>query len=147
VWAAAAAVFAAAVVMLDLTAPAEGIKAMLLQMGISLLGTLTLLTLVYRLAESRKKNTGKSGILSWLGQYTLEIYVLHFRFARLLGLADRNLTFYSLRGQGWLLASFVLMSVLTAVCIFIIKKIPLLNLLLFGKRKKPNGCPGGKAAA
>ena len=72
-------------------------------------------------------------MLSFLGQYTLEIYVIHFRYARILKLSNRNLTFYSLRGILWLLAAFGCMAVLTAVTIFLIKKVKLLDLLLFGK--------------
>ena len=79
------------------------------------------------------------GILAFIGQFTLEIYVLHFRFARLLGLGNKNLSLYTPKGLLWLLAAFLLMSVLTTVCIFALKKIALLDLILFGKlpaRKK-----------
>ena len=31
------------------------------------------------------------GLLAFIGQFTLEIYVLHFRFARLLGIREKNL--------------------------------------------------------
>lgn len=73
--------------------------------------------------------------LAFIGQFTLEIYVLHFRFARLLGIGQKELKVGSLESIGWIMAAFAVMSVLTAICIFIIKKIWILDLLLFGKRR------------
>ena len=71
--------------------------------------------------------------LSFIGQYTLEIYVLHFRFARLLGIGEKGIVPGSMRAAGWIMAAFVLMSLLTAVCIILIKKVRILDLLLFGR--------------
>ncbi|MBR4759512.1 MAG: hypothetical protein IK078_05110, partial [Lachnospiraceae bacterium] len=65
--------------------------------------------------------------------YTLEIYVLHFRFARLLGIEKKGLTLWSVSGVLWCLAAFLLMAVLTAVCVFVLSKIPVCRFLLFGK--------------
>lgn len=81
------------------------------------------------------KNKMQKG-LAFIGRYTLEIYVLHFRFARLLGIADKNLQIYSIQAIGWVIAAFALMSILTAGCIWVIKKIWILDLLLFGKVRK-----------
>jgi len=63
--------------------------------------------------------------------------VLHFRFARLLGLSEKGLRFYSPEGIAWIVLAFLLMSALTAVMIFIIRRIPALSLLLFGKKHLP----------
>ena len=113
------------------------VMTLLQQMLASLLGTAVIYFTVTAWAEKKGKlQQGKQGavsLLSFLGQYTLEIYVIHFRYARILKLSNRDLTFYSLRGIVWLLAAFACMAVLTAVTIFLIRKVKLLNLLLFGK--------------
>lgn len=129
-----AAAFLGAVVALDLTAPVSGIADMLGQMAVSLAGTLVVFVSVYMFARKREKKTGRRTFLAWIGTYTLEIYVLHFRFARLLGLSEKHLQMYSLRGQFWLLAAFAVMSVCTAVSIVLIRQIPVLSFLLFGKK-------------
>ena len=71
--------------------------------------------------------------LAYIGQYTLEIYVLHFRFARILGLSDKNLKLFHPDTVLWILASFVLMSILTAVFISALKQLWITDLLCFGK--------------
>lgn len=129
------------VIAYDLTAPVDGIKTLALQMTASLLGTVSVYGIVYKTAEKwqkksiseKSKKIDKKDVLSVVGTYTLEIYVLHFRFARILGLAEKNLQFYSPEGLLWLLAAFILMSVLTALCIWLIKKVKILDLILFGK--------------
>ena len=125
------------VITQDLTKPVDGVMTLLQQMLASLLGTAVIYFTVTAWAEKNGKlQQGKQGavsLLSFLGQYTLEIYVIHFRYARILKLSNRDLTFYSLRGIVWLLAAFACMAVLTAVTIFLIRKVKLLNLLLFGK--------------
>ena len=134
------AVFACFVLMaalMDLTAPVNGILTLAVQMSASLLGTVSCYVIVYRLAQRRQKKTEKRGFLSFIGLYTLEIYVLHFRFARLLGLSEKGLQLYSPEGIGWVLLAFVLMSILTAVCIMILQRIPVVSLLLFGKKHLP----------
>lgn len=71
-------------------------------------------------------------MLAWIGTYTLEIYVLHFRFATLLGLSNRNLTIYSAEGILWLVAAFVVMSICTAFGIYMFKTLWITDFLLFG---------------
>ena len=125
------------VITQDLTKPVDGIVTLLWQMLASLLGTTVIYFGVTIWAEKKEKlQQGKNrlvSLLSFLGQYTLEIYVIHFRYARILKISNRNLTFYSLRGILWLLAAFACMAVLTAITIFLIRKVKLLDLLLFGK--------------
>lgn len=72
-------------------------------------------------------------VLAYIGQYTLEIYVLHFRFARILGLSEKNLTPFHLDSILWILASFVLMSILTALFISALKQLWITDFLCFGK--------------
>lgn len=129
--------FAAMAIGLDLAKPVDGITALVVQMTASLLGTVFCYGAVYGLNLQYQKKTGKPGFLSFVGIYTLEIYVLHFRFARLLGLSEKGLCFYSPEGIAWILLAFLLMSLLTAVMIFILRRIPVLSLLLFGKKHLP----------
>ena len=103
-------------------------RSLALQMGASFLGSFACFYGIYHFAGGKLKKG-----LSFLGKYTLEIYVLHFRFARLLGIGKRQPALYSLEALGWIIAAFVVMSILTAACIFVIKKIRILDLLLFGK--------------
>lgn len=72
---------------------------------------------------------------AWLGTYTLELYALHYHFATLL---NQGITYelYSWQGIVFAVTSFAAMSLITAVLIFVTKKIPLLDLLLYGKRRR-----------
>ena len=82
------------------------------------------------------QNEKAKRILAWLGNYTLEIYVLHFHFATLLNQGEiYNL--YSLKGLLFVVASFAAMSLVTAVIIVITKKILVLDFLLYGKLHRP----------
>ena len=137
------AVFVLMAAFLDLTAPVDGVAALAAQMLASFLGTVSLYAIVYRTAE---KKTEKRGFLSFAGLYTLEIYVLHFRFARLLGLSEKGLELYSPEGVFWVVLAFTLMSILTAICIMILRRIPIVSLLLFGKKHLPLWRKGGQSA-
>lgn len=136
-------VFFTAVVVLDLNKSPMGIRELLMQMWISLCGSYACFYLIYflhqKIEASKVGNTEQmvkwniTRLLPWIGQYTLEIYVLHFRFARVLHIADKNIVFYSWQGLGYFLATFVIMSVCTTVCIWLLKKSKITNWLLFGK--------------
>lgn len=130
----------------DLTAPVDGVKTLVLQMTASLLGTVSCYAMVYRMTERHQKKTEKRSFLSFIGIYTLEIYVLHFRFARLLGLSEKGLQFYSPAGIAWVLLAFAIMSVLTAICIMLLQRIPVVSLLLFGKKHVPFLRKGDRSA-
>lgn len=80
-----------------------------------------------------KPNGLKTG-LALLGQYTLEIYVLHYHFATILNPSETVYTFWSARGLLYSAAAFAAMSAATAAGIFFIDHIPLIKWLLFGKR-------------
>lgn len=71
--------------------------------------------------------------LAYIGRYTLEIYVLHFRFARILGLENKNLTPLHLDTLLWVLAAFLVMSLLTAIFISALKTLWITDFLCFGK--------------
>lgn len=121
------------IVVFDLTAPADSLGVIVLQLMASTLGTLGIFGLVYKLSNLGQKKD-KPSMLAFIGQYTLEIYVLHFRFARILGLKDKNLSFYSPKAFGYLLLTFLIMSVLTAISIWVISRVSSLRFLLFGKK-------------
>lgn len=118
-------------------------KELLCQMTASLLGSYLCFLGIYRFYEARKvpedfaKNVqlSKPPFLAQVGLYTLEIYVLHFRFVRMLGFYKRGYSLYSLEGIGVVLASFLVMSVLTWLIIVLVKKVPFLDFLLFGKSR------------
>lgn len=81
---------------------------------------------------ARWKNGKAKAFAAWLGGYTLEIYVLHFHFATVL---NQGMTYelYTWQGMLFVLASFAVMSLITAGIIAVTKKVPLLNFLLYGK--------------
>ena len=129
--------FVVMVIGMDLTAPVDGVKTLAMQMAASLFGTIACYVIVYRMAQWHQKKTEKRGFLSFIGIYTLEIYVLHFRFARLLGISEKGLQFYTVEGIAWVALAFAVMSALTAICIMILRRIPVVSLLLFGKKHVP----------
>ncbi len=127
------ALFLVMVILYPLGRPAASGREVLIQMLASFLGSVGMFCLL-KVALSGDRVS----VLSFLGLYTSEIYVLHFRFARLLGIGRRTDTIWSFRGFFWLIASFLVMSILTAVFIFVLERIPVCRYLLFGKRGKRN---------
>lgn len=100
-----------------------------MQLTASFIGCCLCIFLVYHIKPGRLQ-----GFLSYVGMYTLEIYVLHFKFATILNLADKNLVLTSSAGIFWVVLTFFVMSVFTAFFIFTIKKLAIVDLLMFGKR-------------
>lgn len=136
-WGISLPVFLGAAAFFDLV-HANSTLDMLIQMAASFLGTFLAFYGIARLSEK-----GLGGWLVLPGMYTLEIYVLHFRFARLLGIAQKNLTLYSLEGVLWVLAAFAVMAVLTAAGILVLRHIPVVSFLLFGKTALKVGAKKG----
>lgn len=126
--AAAGALFVLAAVFLDLVT-VTGILMLGIQTAVSFLGCLALIRLVLDWPENRLKAK-----LAALGQYTLEIYVLHYQFATVLNPGGNVYTFWSVQGLLYSAAAFAAMSVITAAGIYIIDHVRPLRLLLFGKR-------------
>lgn len=124
-------------ITMDLAAPVDGVVTLATWMIASFLGTVSCYVIVSWIAGRRQKKTEKRGFLSFVGLYTLEIYVLHFRFARLLNLSEKGLQLYTVEGILWVVLAFVVMSVLTAVCIMVLQRIPVVSFLLFGKKHVP----------
>ena len=117
-------------VFLDLVT-VTGIVMLGIQTIASFLGCLALI----RLVLDWKDNPVKSK-LAWLGRYTLEIYVLHYQFATVLNPDKISYPFFSPAGLLYSAAAFAAMSLLTAVFIYIIYRIPWAPFFLFGKGKK-----------
>lgn len=88
---------------------------------------------IFYLFLNSKKNVIKEK-LAWLGQYTLEIYAIHFHFADKLNPGKIQYELYSIQGLLFAIASFVLMSVATAGLIYMAKQSPFTDLFMFGKR-------------
>ena len=124
-----AVIFAVLVIGYDLTEMA-GLMDLLRQILASFAGCYVIFWLCRRLPDGEGKRAA-----AWLGNYTLEIYALHFHFATML---NQGTTYglYSWQGLIYVLVSFVLMSALTAGIIFLTKKVRILDLLLYGKMSR-----------
>lgn len=121
-------VFLGMAAILDLVT-VTGIVMLGVQTAASFLACLAVIRLVLDLRECRLKSK-----LAALGQYTLEIYVLHYQFATVLNPDMVIYEFWSVQGLLYSAAAFAAMSVITAAGICIINRVRVLRLLLFGKR-------------
>lgn len=101
----------------------------IMQMIASVLGSGAIIYGVLWWKEGKIKN-----IFAKLGEYTLEIYVIHYHFANMLNFYNKQYDFYTLEGFVFVLASFVAMSAVTFVFIWVMKKVKLLNFLFFGRK-------------
>lgn len=106
-----------------------GIVMLEIQTLASFLGCFSLIQLVLDWKGNRMKSR-----LAALGQYTLEIYVLHYQFAAILNPDRKVYAFWSAEGLLYSAEAFAIMSAVTAAGIWIINRVGVLRLLLFGKR-------------
>jgi peptidoglycan/LPS O-acetylase OafA/YrhL len=75
--------------------------------------------------------------LAWVGQYTLEIYTIHFHFAKkILNPGELHFGLYSFEGIIFVIVAFVAMSITTAMLIYMVNQVPIMKLLMFGKQSK-----------
>lgn len=88
----------------------------------------------YVIVNRRLESKGMK-LLGILGMYTLEIYVLHIHFTKLIPKPE-GITFWSAQGFFFAFCVFVVMSSITAVCIFLMKKIWILDFLFLGKKRE-----------
>ena len=130
-WGTALIAFLACVICFDLQSN-ETVFRLLIRMCASFLGSFVCFWGIYHLPVKQRYG------LSFLGRYTLEIYALHFRFVDMLGFRDMGLSLYSLKGLGAVIVTFLVMSILSGWIIYAVKKIPVLDLLLFGRRRNPD---------
>lgn len=105
-----------------------GITTLVVQMAASFLGVFVCFYGIAHFCRGRLQK-----LLAFVGQYTLEIYVLHFRFARTLHLSEKNLTPFHADTILWVVAAFVVMSVLTVIFISALKQLWITDFLCFGK--------------
>ena len=101
----------------------------LIQMAASVLGCAGIIYGVCQLKDGKLKN-----IFAKIGGYTLELYVIHYHFANMLNFNSRQYDFYTLEGFVFVVVSFVAMCAVTFCCIWLMKKIKVLDFLFFGKK-------------
>ena len=101
----------------------------LIQMIASVLGCAGIIYGVCQLKDGKLKN-----IFAKIGGYTLELYVIHYHFANMLNFSDKQYDFYTLEGFIFVVISFIAMCAVTFCCIWVMKKVKVLDFLFFGKK-------------
>ena len=101
----------------------------IIQMIASVLGCVAIIYGMFTLKDGKMKN-----IFAKIGNYTLELYVIHYHFANMLNFYDKQYDFYTPQGFLFVMVSFISMSAVTFCIIWIMKKVKILNLLFFGKK-------------
>ncbi|RDY30535.1 acyltransferase family protein [Lachnotalea glycerini] len=104
---------------------------MLIEIAKGLLGCYV----IFYLFLKSKKNVIKEK-LAWLGKYTLEIYTVHFHFATIFNQGRIDFGLYSWKGILFVIATFCAMSLISAALIYMVKQVPVMNQLMFGKATK-----------
>ena len=97
----------------------------LIQMIASLLGCSGIIYGILWMRERKIKN-----ILAKIGGYTLELYVIHYHFANMLNFSDKQYNFYTVEGALFVVISFTAMCAVTFCCIWLMKKVKVLDFLL-----------------
>lgn len=101
----------------------------LIQMLASLLGCAGIIYGALWWKEGTIKN-----IFAKIGEYTLELYVIHYHFANMLNFKNKQYDFYTTEGCLFVISSFIAMCAVTFCSIWLIKKIRVLDFLFFGKK-------------
>lgn len=101
----------------------------LIQMIASILGCAAIIYGVCQLKEGKIKN-----IFAKIGEYTLELYVIHYHFANMLNFNNKQYDFYTIEGCIFVVISFIAMTAVTFVFIWMMKKVKVLDFLFFGKK-------------
>jgi len=101
----------------------------LIQMIASVFGCAGIIYGVLWLKDGKIKN-----IFAKIGGYTLELYVIHYHFANMLNFYDKQYDFYTLEGFLFVVVGFVAMCAVTFCCIWMMKKVRVLDFLFFGKK-------------
>lgn len=112
----------------------NGMPDLILQMTAGLLGSAVCFYCIYHLKDIKFKK-----VLSRLGTVTLELYIfqyaMHAFFVKIRNLGDVQYNLYCFEGVLTVLVTFVIMCVISAAGIWIISKVKLLDMLLFGHIK------------
>lgn len=103
----------------------------IIQMIASVLGSTAIIYGVFWWKDGKIKN-----IFARLGNYTLEIYVIHYHFANILNFNDKQYDFYTLEGFLFVVISFIAMSAVTFAFIWVMKQMKVLDFLFFGKQRQ-----------
>lgn len=122
--------FAYLIVAFDMIVANNKIELMA-QMMASLCGSFLCIVLIHMMRDGKVKE-----FLAFVGNYTLEIYVIHYHFAQILGMAGKHLSLYTWEGAGVVVLTFAIMCILTTISIVLLKQFWITNLLLFGKNQK-----------
>lgn len=101
----------------------------IVQMAASLLGSAAIIYGAFLWKDGKGKE-----FFAKIGLYTLEIYVIHYHFADILNFNNTQYDFYTVPGAVFVLVSFVAMCAITFASVWILKKIKILDFLLFGKK-------------
>ena len=101
----------------------------LLQTAASFGGCAAVFAAFYGMGDNPAKR-----FFAWLGRYTLEIYSIHYHFARLLNPGVLTFAVYSPRWFLFVGESFLLMAGLTALVVLAGKFLPAVNYVLYGKK-------------
>lgn len=132
-WGIAAVVFLGLVFLFDLQ-KSGGMGELLLQMFAGMAGSFVCFYGIYHIRDGKAKQ-----FLSAIGTVTLELYIfqyaMHDAFVKIRGLGDAQYSFYCVRGIMTALVTFFIMWAVSIPAVWIIKKLPLLDALLFGHVK------------
>ena len=101
----------------------------MIQMIASMLGCIGIIYGILWMKEGKLKN-----IFAKIGGYTLELYVIHYHFANMLNLNDKQYNFYTVEGFLFVVVSFVAMCAVTFCCIWVMKKVKVFDFIFFGKK-------------
>lgn len=101
----------------------------IIQMIASVFGSTAIIYGVFWWKDGKIKN-----VFAKLGEYTLEIYVIHYHFANMLNFNDKQYDFYTTEGFVFVVLSFISMSAVTFCTVWLMKKIRVLNFFFFGKK-------------
>lgn len=99
------------------------------QMIASVLGCVAIIYGMFALKDGKIKN-----IFAKIGNYTLELYVIHYHFANMLNFNNRQYDFYTPQGFLFVVVSFIAMSAVTFCIIWLMKKVKILDFFFFGKK-------------
>ena len=101
----------------------------MIQMIASILGCAGIIYGVLMWKDGKLKN-----IFAKIGGYTLELYVIHYHFANMLNFKDKQYNFYTLEGFMFVMVSLIAMCAVTFCCIWVMKKVKVLDFFFFGKK-------------
>lgn len=109
----------------------EGMTDLILQMCAGFLGCFVCFYGIYQIKNGKIRTA-----LAKIGTITLELYIfqyaMHALFVKVRGLGDTQYSLYCLKGVMTVLVTFLIMCIVSAAGVWIIRRIPLLDALLFG---------------